>query len=154
MKIKKINSTAFYFKNKVFRPKAYSSFKKAQNNEENLDAIEIDKINFQKRIELVKYVYNNIPFYKNFYNDHRIDINKVNNKEYWAKLPILEKEHLRNFKKDFTNKNTNPKRYRKTTTGGSTGKPLTLYRDKQFPEEIIKWRMLKRWGLSPAEDIV
>ena len=27
------------------------------------------------------------------------------------------------------------------------------YRDNRFPEEIVKWRMLKRWGIHPGEHI-
>jgi phenylacetate-CoA ligase len=154
MIIKNFNSLIFYLKNKIFRKMAYAHYKEALKHEKTLTKQEINDINFQKRINLVKYAYHNIPFYKKFYDDHKIDIEKVSNRGYWAELPILEKEHLRNFTTSFTTKHTNPKRYIKTTTGGSTGEPLTVFRDKQFPEEIVKWRMLRRWSLGPATDIV
>ncbi|MBK8683461.1 MAG: hypothetical protein IPN31_16430 [Bacteroidetes bacterium] len=68
----------------------------------------------------------------------------------WNKVPIIEKEHIRNNSEQIIVTLLPRTRLLKSTTGGSTGEPLVVYRDRHFPEEILKWRMLKHWELNPG----
>lgn len=71
----------------------------------------------------------------------------------WVKVPVLEKDHIRNYSDQILDSNLPKNKLIQVTTGGSTGEPTKLFRDKRFPEEIIKWRLLKRWNLHPGVDM-
>lgn len=146
-------NSIFWLKQKVFFSKDYILYKNSISNE-SLSSDDIDQINWEKRIKIIAFVYKNIPFYKEFYDTNGFHPNDLKTFDDWAKVPILEKEYIRERKDDILNPRISRKKLINVTTGGSTGKPLNSFRDKTFPESILKWRMLKRWGVSPASDML
>lgn len=148
----KIKDNAFWLKQKLFRRNILNIYEHSLANEK-LDKDSLNEINWIKRKKIVEYAYNNVEYYKEKYDEAGFSPEDLKNENDWAKVPILEKQDIRtNFKKLLV-KNITQKHLIKTTTGGSTGEPLMTYRDKRFPEEIIKWRMLRRWGVNPGDDI-
>lgn len=142
----------FFLKNELFRRKAFLEYKRSLENE-MLSNKKLQELNFQKRVKLLKFVYNNISFYKNFYDSYNLNPKNFKEKEYWKEIPILKKADIRDNFDEIRNPSYNARDTIKASTSGSTGKPLKFYRDKKFPEEIIKWRMLKRWGIHPGVDV-
>lgn len=140
----------FWLKNSVFRRHAIAEYKSALENilkSEN----DLHEINFQKRKSLLQFAYNNSSFYKEFYAQNNIHPDDIKQASDWKKVPVLEKHHIQN--NPSLQISFDKKKLIRTTTGGSTGNPMKTFRDKSFPEEIIKWRMLKRWNISPATDV-
>lgn len=145
-----MNYTFFWLKNALFRRHALNEYKVALKNEFISNA-ELNEINFEKRKQLVQFAYQNSPFYKEFYDINNFHPVELKSPQDWEAVPILEKDHIR---KNKTIQVCFDKKYLiKTTTGGSTGSPVKTYRDKRFPEEIIKWRMLRRWEVEPGADM-
>lgn len=143
----------FWFKNRIFRDNAYRVYQESLANQ-NKSRDEIIEINWNKRKNLVKFCYENIPFYKAHYDNfsfHPEDLKELSN---WDKVPVLEKDHIRGYKDQILYPDISRELLIKVTTGGSTGKPLNTFRDRRFPEEIIKWRMLKRWSTNPSSDML
>lgn len=149
----KFKDNFFWLKNTLLRPKAYKEYLKALKTE-SLTSAELSAINWEKRKKLVAFAYDNIPFYKMFYNEHNFHPNDLKTEKDWTLVPILEKKCIREQNQDMLLPNVSKKDLINVTTGGSTGEPLKTFRDKTFPEEIIKWRMLKRWDISPADDML
>ena len=86
-----------------------------------------DKLKFQEEqlVKFVRYTYENSIFYHNLYKD--IDINSILTIDDLKKLPIVDKEMLRNNIEDVIIKNKS-ERYTEAHTGGTTGKSLSILR--------------------------
>ncbi|MBR1889257.1 MAG: phenylacetate--CoA ligase family protein [Alloprevotella sp.] len=61
----------------------------------------------------------------------------------------MTKDLVRKYTEELRNKSI-PSSF--TTTGGSTGKPLKVYKDKRFKAEILGWRAFSMWNISPADN--
>lgn len=80
---------------------------------------------FLKVKSIAEYAYNNIEFYRNHYSQHGFDPSKLSSFEDLEKIPIVNKELLRDCpleKRSFKC----PGRYL-VNTGGSSGNPLSFY---------------------------
>ena len=114
---------------------------------------EICMLNWMKRKAIVEYAYSYIPFYKSFYESNGFHPSMLKSEEDWIKVPILEKEIVRNNVESMKNPDVKSSIVGYATTGGSTGMPLKIYVDKRFHWEILGWRMFKLWGISPAANM-
>lgn len=148
-----VKDNSFWLKNKLFRPTAISAYKQALENERK-SSEEISALNWLKRKRLVEYAYDSSSFYKNYYRAEKFSPRDLRSPEDWRFVPVLEKHDLKRFGGLILTEGTPANSLIRTTTGGSTGSPVMTYRDRRFPEEILKWRMLRRWGVSPSADML
>ena len=87
----------------------------------------------QKKLRmLLKHSYENVPYYKELFTKLRLKPEEIRTIEDLPKLPILEKELIR---ENFDNRrivaqNVSKKRLIHWSTSGSTGEPLSFYKDK------------------------
>lgn len=142
----------FWSKNVIFRKDAINQYKDSIENQYKTIK-EIEEINWAKRKYMVKYAYENIPFYKKFYDDCGFSPESLKNEQDWENVPILKKEYVRKYNETLINKNLNRKFFTKSTTGGTTGMPLKIYYDNRFKYEILTWRALNWWHVSPADNV-
>ena len=147
-----ITHRIFWSKQKLLRPAQFALYKQALANEE-LSLDEINFINWNKRKKIIQHAYSNSTFYKKFYDASGFKPSDLKTFDDWNKVPIVEKKHIRKHCQEMVADGIPKNRLLKSTTGGSTGEPLIVYRDKGFPEEILKWRMLRQWKLSPGGNI-
>jgi len=87
------------------------------------------EMQFKRIQELLNFSYHNVPFYKFWFDQHEVDISKINTLEDFASMvPILTKsdiiEHYHLFSSPAKSKLTQ-------TTGGSTGQTLKFRRSKK-----------------------
>jgi len=147
------NSIFFWLKNAVLYPRSVVLYWKALRRETR-SKDDLTYFNWVKRLEIINYAYNTIPFYKSYYDSCNFHPIQLKSELDWEKVPILEKQHIRDHKDDILLPQVKRNRLISVTTGGSTGIPLKTFRDKDFPEAVVKWRMLKRWNVSPSSDIL
>lgn len=108
---------------------------------------------------LIKYVSQNIPYYKQIIQEYNIQFSEDNIFEDIKKFPILTKDIIRNnFDKLFKFRDNT---YYRNSSSGSTGEPLIFYQDRNYLEWQIaikilfdEWSgrklgepMVKLWGL-------
>lgn len=141
----------FWGKNKLFRSDAFNIYKDSLGFDK-LSVKDLDLISKRKRQKVLTLVLSKSKFYQEFYKGIKIKDSFFLDDAFWEDLPILEKQHVREYAKDIFCCNPGSKDVKKVTTGGSTGDPLTSYRDRRFYDEVLQWRMLKRWNVSPAEN--
>lgn len=87
-------------------------------------------------VKFVRYAYENSPFYREFYKD--VDIQTIKTVDDLKKLPILDKETLRQHIEGISTNPDEPLMH--SNTGGTTGKSLTVamtYRDMKFRMAIL-----------------
>lgn len=80
----------------------------------------------EKLIEVVQYSYYHIPFYNKLYKEHNIDIKNFNGIKDMNKLPIINKNMIKNSNYSIKSDKTNKFNSYKTNTGGSSGSPFSF----------------------------
>ena len=80
---------------------------------------------------LLLYASQSIPFYRDYLQDLGPEYIQANPHETLRKLPLLTKDLIRKNEQSLKSPVTPPQRLLKDSTGGSTGVPLTFYRDRQ-----------------------
>lgn len=125
--------------------------KEARYNE-SLSYDEMEALNFQKRKEIVEYAYNNTTFYRNYYDKRGFNPSMLKSNSDWYKVPIIVKEDIRNNFDDIIVKGARPRDCIITSTGGSTGAPLKIIKDKRVPYDAILARSLYWYGISFADN--
>ena len=95
------------------------------NKYEYEDSNVLEDLRFELFKELYVNAITNIPFYKKWYSDFGLNKNSIKTAEDIRKIPILNKEIVRQNNMDFFN-NPNQNKLHYHRTGGSTGQPLIL----------------------------
>lgn len=93
-----------------------------------------------------------MPFYQRRFRELGINWQDIKSESDFAKLPILEKSDVRQFQSEFISDTANRKKLRPSTTGGTTGEPLTVFSDPNVPLSIMTWRMLNMWGVDVSDN--
>jgi len=91
---------------------------------------EIDKYHLTKLQEVVKYSYENVPYYKDLFDKFEIKPEDIKNFDDFYKIPFLTREIIRKNSNNLKSKNVSEIRFRLMATSGSTGKPLEVFVDK------------------------
>ena len=104
------------------------------------------------RIELVTLAYEKIPFYRDFYDKNGFRPSMLKTESDWNLVPIVEKSMIRNNVSRFLWPGVDKKYLTTTTTGGSTGQPLKLHKDRRIHFEVLHWRSLAWYGCHPADN--
>jgi phenylacetate-CoA ligase len=103
----------------------------------------IDRVQFMPREEILKiqrdelsklllHSYNNVPYYREIFQEislvegNRVDLEKFTN------IPILTKEIIREKKEKLHSKDKDLRKWYKNTSGGSTGVPVELIQDRNY----------------------
>ena len=142
----------FWEKNKLFRNNAVKQYNISEKNISGGYEY-IRELNWKKRCEIVRFAYDNIPFYREYYDSKDFNPAELVVEDDWKKVPALSKDMVRKNIEKIKNPNVSDKYIGIATTGGSTGLPLKIYTDKRFHWEILGWRMFKQWGVSPADNV-
>lgn len=95
---------------------------------------EIEKLQLKKMKNLVSYAYKNVPYYKKMMDENQLHPSDITDFNNFKKIPILHKNQIRQNLDDLISADANRETIRKDFTGGSTGEPLVIYRDKNYSE--------------------
>lgn len=98
--MKKITDLAFKFKNVLFRKQAVAQYHELLKNIKDDDTLK--RVNWTKRIALVRYAYENIPFYNKYYKECGFSPNMLKSEKDWDLIPVLEKKYIINDLEAFT----------------------------------------------------
>jgi phenylacetate-CoA ligase len=91
---------------------------------------------------IIKYSYDNVPFYHDIMKKKGIYPNDINNLKDLNKMPIISKDHIRKNYHSFISRHYNADNLMQISTSGSTGKPLFLkISDKE--DKIRKAKFLR-----------
>ena len=101
----------------------------------------------KKLRKIIKFSYNNIPYYHKLFNKLKIQPNNIKRIKDLEQLPILKKETIKEKWGEFIPKKLDKIKYINRTTSGSTGSPLK-YRITKF-DRILHWAvMYASWGYA------
>lgn len=138
----------FELKTKILKPKIYGAYQKAKKD---LYSNEINRLNFDRRKEIVSYAYANAKFYKEKYKDFDDQL-ILTEEDDFLKLPPVTRDDLANNFEKFITKHPRSKNHKKVTSSGTTGRPVSVLQDPDFPYTTLQWRILDWWGIEPYEN--
>lgn len=141
----------FNLKNILFRQASWMSYIHSISYQ-NLSVEKRKNQSFKQRIDLIKYAYDNCPFYKDFYDHNGFHPSQLKSEEDWGTVPVLEKDMIRKNGKRMFSVIADMRRMNPSSTGGSTGTPLVVYKSADVHYEILGWRALSWYGLGPWEN--
>ncbi len=147
-----IVDSVFWIKNQLFRRGATRQYDQAVQAMSMPDQ-ELDALNWERRKAIVQHAYDNTPFYKQHWDSVGFHPQMLSTPADWEKVPVLEKQMVRQFAESMKDTTCKPGDFGTATTGGSTGMPLKVYTDRRFNWEALGWRSFKWWGVSPAAHV-
>jgi phenylacetate-CoA ligase len=124
-----LNALKFLFENRVRYNYFFTKELKAIRKQRNWEPATLRALQEQKFVALVHRAYHKSPFYRHLYDLHGVNISEIKTLQDIERLPIVNKEAIRNhigaiFIGSRLNRST-------AHTSGTTGSPMTLYRDYQ-----------------------
>lgn len=125
---------------------------------------EIKKLQWKKLKKLLEYAHINVPYYQQVFKTLNVTPKDITTPDNFRKLPLLDKEDIRNNIGDIISSNYEKKDLIKNSTGGSTGVNLRFFDDNKRTDYISaivlrndRWagldigdRHVKLWG-SPFD---
>ena len=94
------------------------------------DTKKIELYQYNKLIKLLNHAYDNIPYYRRIFDEYGVRLDAIKCTKDIESIPILTKKDIINNFSDLIDRR--PKIYKKTfkiNTSGSTGNPLTIFKD-------------------------
>ena len=131
----------------------YIFWRKRINNEPKLSPEQIQELNWQRTKAIFDHAFLHIPFYRAKYTQAGVsDIRDVACTEDFERLPILTKDEVRHSASEMIAVGDSLSKLSKTTTGGSTGEPLCVYRDRKIPYYYFSREIFATWGIGISDN--
>lgn len=108
-------------------------------------ADELRKLQDSKLQRLVKHSYDTVPYYHHLFDSLGLKPEEIRSRDDLHLIPVLTKQTIRDNYADLFSTAVSPKRWRKSSTGGSTGTPL------QFCTDNVEWSSWKASTLRAWE---
>jgi phenylacetate-CoA ligase len=89
---------------------------------------------------LVHYAYDTVPYYRRLFDREGIRPQDVRRAEDFERLPLLERDTLRHHRDDLASRAVPARRRELSSTGGSTGAPLSLWLERG--RGAVEWAFL------------
>lgn len=101
--------------------------------------------------QIVEFAYKHVPFYRERWDDLGIDVNDIRGVSDLPRLPVLEKEEVREAGKRLTPSDRDVDLVHGHTSG-TTGSPLSLWYDRRMSvvNNVADWRQKSWGGLEPG----
>ena len=96
---------------------------------DSLSQVEIQNLQESKLRNLIRYCYDNVPYYTKLFDRLGLTPEDIKTREDLTRLPILTKQIIRDNYDDLIPKDMSSSRLIKCSTGGSTGTPLQFCKD-------------------------
>lgn len=138
----------FLLKERIFRPVSYQAYNQVIAYS-SLSANERQSNSLIMRQRLLNYAYMHCRFYRDYYNQVGFHPSMLQSEEDWKKVPVLEKWMIRQNGEMMFSDIVDRSRFSPSKTGGSTGKPLVVYKSKDVHFEVLAWRALSWYGVAP-----
>lgn len=146
-----LKAASFRAKTQLLRPslmRAHRGLEAAAR----LDPEQILRLQRERSIAMARFAFENTEFYRTRYTKAGFSLGDLSHAENFQYLPTISKRDIREHSDEIVVENV-PARFRlSSTTGGSTGEPLTLYHDRRAPVAAMWWRVYRWWGVLPSDN--
>ena len=98
---------------------------------------ELNQLQSQKLQNLVRHCYENVPYYRNVFNEFHITPDDIKSRADLVKLPILTKELIKEHYEELISNDISSRKALDGSTGGSTGTPM------RYKEDMNTWNTMR-----------
>ena len=151
MRSNNIKSKIFLAKYSLVKNKSKQYYNELLKNQ-TLEKDELEQLNWIRTRELLTYAYEHVPFYRNKFVSIDLHPQDITKPIYFQQIPVVQRNDLQEHFSDFISDEASLSNLRLSTTGGSTGKPVKVYHQKNIVRAAAGWRMLSWWGLRSGVD--
>jgi phenylacetate-CoA ligase len=149
------NAACWYYGTRESRQRFGGLFDRHLNrllDSEKLSAAEIETYQDEKLRALIRYAYENVPYYRQRWQTLRITPADIRSRADLPKLPILTKEDVVQNREQLLSRAAARNQLSLRHTSGTTGKALHFYvsKDSIAFQWAIWWRHRLRFGLQPG----
>jgi phenylacetate-CoA ligase len=113
---------------------------------ETLSTEEIEELQNRLLEDFIRLAYEQTDYYRELFDGLGIEPSGIENQKDLARIPITEKDHIRKNPERFVSKRFKKDRLVRIGTSGTTGKPLTIFCDKDslrrnyaFVKRVAEW---------------
>ena len=119
----------------------------------NLSRAQVQEIQWQLLSAVLDHAQKNVPYYREMFRSLGIQSRDVRNMNDFGKLPILTKDIIRERQRELVREDVPFDTLYKHHSGGSTGVPLTFYRERSYVDiaEAGTFRNWMQCGWHPGE---
>ena len=121
---------------------------------ERLPRPELERLADSRAIDMATFAFEHTPFYRDLYTDAGISRADLRDPEAFSSLPVIDRAMIQENEPLLRSSEATEANIRMHQTTGSTGQPLTTYRDERVPLAPLAWRMYRWWGIAPSDDAV
>ncbi len=141
-----------FFINAMIKHPEFKKTWKELDEFEKLSNEEQKQIQLKKLKEILIYSYENVPYYKELFDNKKLNPYKIKDFKDIEVLPILEKEEVVKLENKIYSTDKKLKYY-KTFTGGSSGQSLTVLLDKDsiYKERAFVTHFLSKFGYDVSK---
>lgn len=134
------------------RKQSYKHVVQVFEENQHKSSEDIQAIQSQKLVEIIKYAYKNLPFYKNTFNKLGLRSEDFLSIKDLQKLPVLSKRDVLENEENLINPNYSGRVYTRKT-GGSTGMTLHFQKDSNALalNDAIMWRCYKWYDIDVGD---
>lgn len=136
-------------KQRLLRPGAYRQYRELLRTQ-YLPAEELAALGWRRRLDLLHHAYETVPYYRRRLDEAGLRPADLRTPEDWQQLPALTRQEVIDHRDELLSRQARPDQVALSTTGGSTGTPVTTYQDRRYPSEVLMWRLVTWWGLAPG----
>ena len=122
-------------------------------HESTLSKDEIYRIQMQRCQDLLRFVFQKIPFYRRKYQSCGIELSDFAQEDIWDSLPILTKKEVRENYHDFLVKGDRLEYLLCNATGGSTGEPVKFFRSPEAIDNELGRYFYHQIGIRPWSSV-
>jgi len=99
---------------------------------------------------IVRHAYRTVPFYRRWYDEHGVDVERVTTADDLQRLPLLTKQTVRAHYHEMISTDFSRSSLTRNLTSGTTGTPLTIWQTREGVafQWAIWWRHKARFGLN------
>ena len=108
--------------------------------------------NWQRRKALVQHCGEQVPYYRRVFREIGFDHRDLRTEKDFLQLPLLDRETVRSESRDLVALSARHKKLTPTSTGGTTGVPVTVFSDPSVPLATFSWRMLNWWDVDVSDN--
>ena len=102
---------------------------------------------WERLARMLEHAYRQVPFYRRRFDQLGVKPGEVSNSEEFARIPLLEKKHLRDYQEELIAKSYRGKTLITSHSGGSTGEPVEFkYHRDHYDRRMAAWWRADRWA--------
>jgi phenylacetate-CoA ligase len=139
----------FILKQRLGRPRAYRRYQE-WITQERLSRDELHTLQWIAKRDILRHAFDTVPFYRKRFAALGLHPDDIRTAEDWPLVPVLTRADIISAGDSLISSAVRRTRLRRVTTGGSSGVPVEVFHDREFPAETLSWRMLSWWGVPPG----